>query len=100
MNNTIPLPTQPAADAALVFSWLGTLWSNLYEDKETIYAYCKGSSLVAAQVYLDFLELFNSFSRQDIPLFHREVWLPLLIRKSQRNLGQPIVCGQIGRAHV
>jgi len=94
MNNTIPLPTQPAADAALVFSWLGTLWSNLYEDKETIYAYCKGSSLVAAQVYLDFLELFNSFSRQDIPLFHREVWLPLLIRKSQRNLGQPIVCGQ------
>jgi hypothetical protein len=94
MNNTIPLPTQPAADATLVFSWLGSLWTNLYEDKETIYAHCKGSSLVAAQVYLDFLELFNSFSRQDIPIFHREVWLPLLIRKSQRNLGQPIVCGQ------
>jgi len=93
MNNTLPLPTQPAADAAQIFSWLGSLWTGLYEDKETIYAYCKGSSLVAAQVYLDFLELFNSFGRQDIPIFHREIWLPLTIRKSQRNLGQPIVCG-------
>jgi hypothetical protein len=93
MINDIALPQRPYKDAATTYEWLGSLWTTLYQDQPTIYGYCKGSSLAAAQSYLNFLEVVNSYSRQDIPLFHRKIWTPLLIRKSQQDLGNKIVCG-------
>jgi len=84
---------QAEKDAATTFSWLGSFWTTLYTDKAFIYAYCKGSGLAAAQLYLNFLEAANSLSRQNIPIFHREAWLPIIIRKSQQNLGDKIAVG-------
>lgn len=56
---------QAEKDAATTFSWLGSFWTTLYTDKAFIYAYCKGSGLAAAQLYLNFLEAANSLSRQN-----------------------------------
>jgi hypothetical protein len=94
MRNDIALPRRPYRDAATTYEWLGSFWTTLYKDQPTIYGYCKGSSLAAAQSYLNFLEVVNSYSRVNIPIFHRKIWTPLLIRKSQRNLGDMIVCGK------
>jgi hypothetical protein len=93
MINDIANPQRPFRDAAITYEWLGSLWTTVYQDQPTIYGYCKGSSLAAAQSYLNFLEVVNSYSRQDIPIFHRKVWTPLLIRRSQKDLGNKIVCG-------
>jgi hypothetical protein len=93
MKNDIALPRRPYQDAATTWEWLGSLWTTLYNDKGTIYGFCKGTSLAAAQTYLNFLEVLNSYSRQNIPIFHRSIWTPITIRRSQRNLGDRIVCG-------
>jgi len=93
MKHDISVSGQAGKSAAPTFLWLGSFWTTLYTDKAFIYAYCKGNGLAAAQLYLNFLEAVNSLSRQNIPIFHREVWLPLIIRLSQQNSGDKIAVG-------
>jgi hypothetical protein len=75
---------------------LGAFWSIVYKDTSLLSAYFSGSGLVAAQVYLEFLEAEASIGRLTIPNYHRERWYPVVIRKSQRNTGKAvaIICGQ------
>lgn len=75
---------------------LGAFWSIIYKDTGLLSAYFSGSGLVAAQVYLEFLEAQASLGRLSIPNYHRERWYPIVIRRSQRNTGKAvsIICGQ------
>lgn len=94
MANTVPLPDLPIEDGRIIFGSLNSFWRSVYEDNEIIRDYCFGSGEVAAQTYLNFLEMINSMSRQDIPVFHRERWLPIVLKRSEQNTGTGIVSGQ------
>lgn len=91
--DTIRLPFTGDAGNSVRNS-IGSFWSIIYKDTALLSAYFSGSGLVAAQVYLEFLEAQASLGRLAIPNFHRERWYPMVIRKSQKNRGKAVTCGQ------
>ncbi len=91
---TIPLTILPDTEGRDIYGSLSSFWRTLFEDKAVIRDYTKGSGLVAAQVFLNFLETVNNLSRNDMPIFHRERWMPIIIRRSERNQGKAIIAGQ------
>ncbi|NDD52301.1 hypothetical protein EBZ39_00215 [bacterium] len=76
----------PASDLdrgrALVAT-LGTFWSRIYSAKDQIQSYTTAVAVLAAQNYRNILETVWSLSRFDVPIFHTEYWVPLVIRKSE-----------------
>lgn len=73
--------------AQKLYSWLGSFWSVVYEDRSFI-RYVQGArALRIAQLYLDVLEGAMLVDRSNAPVFHRERWYPIIVRKSGRNVG-------------
>ena len=70
-----------------LYTWLGSFWSKVYTDPDFIKHIQYGRSLELAQLYLDFLENLKLVDRNNAPVFHRERWYPLVIRKSEKNTG-------------
>lgn len=88
-GNSIPADysSDSAKNAQTLFEWLGSFWSEIYEDPEFIENLQGARALRAAQLYLDLLENLKLQDRENAPIFHRERWHPIIIRKSQRNTG-------------
>ena len=80
-------PDAPSRNAGILTDWLGSFWSAVYEDPEFIRYVQDARSLRAAQLYLDLLENLKLEDRQNAPVFHRERWHPVILRKSTRNTG-------------
>jgi len=86
--NTVQMPlTDVVKNGNLLVNWLGLFWTRVYEDVEFIRGLQQGRSLLIAQLYLDFLEAISLTNRTTVPVFHRERWLPLVIRQSQAGTG-------------
>lgn len=64
---------------------LGTFWSRTYTGIDQIHSYVTATAEAVAQSHLNVLELAASLSRFHIPVFHTENWLPIPLRKSQKN---------------
>ena len=76
-----------ASVARTLFDWLGSFWNNVYEDREFV-QYVQGArALRIAQLYLDVLEAARLVDRSNAPVFHRDRWRPIVVRKSWRNVG-------------
>lgn len=71
--------------AEYLYSALGSFWTSLFSDKDTIKGYTLGQSQEIIQRYQDFVETVNSFSIEKCPVLHVENWKPLVILKSQIN---------------
>ena len=68
-------------------NWLGMFWTKLYEDADLAEALQHGQGVLAAQLYLNYLEAVGFLGRKNLPVFHRERWHPVIIRRSERNKG-------------
>ena len=90
MSETVTSPIPADQSSAVLFQNMGKFWSQAYADADFVRQYCRGSSLLAAQVYIDFLEALNSLGVATIPSFHREGWIPIMLRKSERNTGRGV----------
>lgn len=80
--------TYPASDfdnSNKLLTLLGSFWSRLYTAKDQVRSYAQATAEILAQTHLNVLETAAALSRFDIPVFHTENWLPIPIRKSQRN---------------
>ena len=88
-NNSLPAdPSDKSfSNADTLFDWLGSFWAKVYEDPEFIQYMQGGRALRIAQLYLDLLENLKLKDRENAPVFHRERWHPVVIRKSMRNKG-------------
>lgn len=64
---------------------LGSFWARTYTGIDQIHSYVTATAELVAQSHLNVLELAASLSRFDIPVFHTENWLPIPLRRSQRN---------------
>ena len=90
---SLQLPIDGQSIGPTLFRQLGSFWSKFFEDRELIRRYCDGSSLIAAQDYLNMLEAAAALSRTTVPAFHREIWTPYVVKRSQLTQGTPIVLG-------
>lgn len=71
------------ANPNVLYAALGTFWTTLFNERGTIKGYTIGQAEELTQRYLDLIEIINSYSSGDIPIFHREKWYPIRIKKSQ-----------------
>lgn len=71
-----------------LFRFLGNFWRNIHLGGDFIKGIQKVRGIKLAQFYLDILESLKLQDRDGMPVFHRELWKPLIIRRSQRNTAQ------------
>lgn len=88
-KNSLPADTSygSAENANTLFEWLGSFWAEVYQDPDFIKELQTGRALRIAQLYLDLLENLKLEDRENAPVFHRERWHPIVLRKSRRNMG-------------
>ena len=72
---------------------LGSFWSDVFDDQELLDAVLAAKILSAAQLHIDTLENLSLRDHNGSPLFHREHWHPLVIRRSRRNSATGLVIG-------
>jgi hypothetical protein len=86
MQPTIPV-SNFVSDGDTLFQWMGSLWTTLYSDPTFLRRLQHGRALGTAQTYLNIMEIAGLLDRKSAPVFHRERWYPLVIRKSQQGQG-------------
>ncbi len=80
------LPTYPPEDlnrGAQLLDQLGSFWATIFDDRDVLQAHLRSSANEQAQSHLDFLEAVASVSRFTVPVFHREIWTLMTIRRSE-----------------
>ena len=87
-------------NAQTLYSWLGSFWAEVYEDPDFILDLQHARALRISQLYLDLLENLKLEDRENAPVFHRERWHPIILRKSQRNLGSKGMVKLVGDGTV
>ena len=71
--------------ASYLYKTLGSFWTDIFQEKDTIKGYTIGVAEEMIQRYLDLVEVINSYSVKDINVFHREKWKPIVLYKSKIN---------------
>lgn len=87
-QSNLPALDQPSGiPGKRLFEFLGYFWKRIFKDSAVIRADLSATGIGVAQYYLNYIEWLNSVSVHDIPVFHRELWNPVVIKKSQKNTG-------------
>jgi hypothetical protein len=82
------LPVYPSSDldrARNMLATLGSFWYRTFTGSDQLRSYAIATGESVAQSHRNVLELAQSLSRYEIPVFHTENWLPIALRKSQKN---------------
>lgn len=82
------LPVYPGSDldrARNMLATLGSFWYRTFTGSDQLRSYAIATGESVAQSHRNVLELAQSLSRYTIPVFHTENWLPITLRKSQKN---------------
>lgn len=67
---------------------LGTFWNTVYSGRDQILAYTEAMAQAAQQTGLELMELLQSISRFEVPIFHKGTWYPLRLRQSDGQAAQ------------
>lgn len=70
-----------------LMKWLGGFWRNVHTGTDFVKGIQGARSMALAQFYLDMLEGLKLQDRKGAPVFHREMWKPLVIRKGSEGKG-------------
>jgi len=88
-NAIVSLPDGFAENAGnALYSWLGSLWRGLHKGDGMVRGLQSARGIRLAQMYVDILEAVNLKDRNGAPVFHRDLWHPIVIRKSKRDKSQ------------
>lgn len=99
MNSSAQLPDGFAEKSGnTLYSWLGSLWRGLHEGDGMVRGLQAARGIRLAQLYLNILEAAKLQDRRGAPVFHRELWHPIVVRRSMRNKSQDnlLVVGEEG----
>lgn len=77
-QNTITDPT-------FLYRSLGSFWTDIFQEKDTLKGYTRAQAEEITQRYLDLIEVINNYAAEKVTVFHKEKWLPIQILKSQIN---------------
>lgn len=70
---------------------MGSFWATTYQGNGLLEDLAETVGQMAQQSYSHFLELVNSISRYDVPLYHRENWYALRFRESEVNTDDSLI---------
>lgn len=88
-NSIQHVPAEYADTAAAnLLKFLGSFWTSINKDIEFVKGVQKVRGIRLAQFYLDLLESLKLQDRKGMPVFHRELWKPIILRKSSQNKSQ------------
>lgn len=105
MANVAPVfPNGDLDRPQLLAALPGSFWTELFSDKDITRALLSGLALTYQQAYSNFLEDFATLSRKTVPVWHRQLWMPIVLRDSEMNrsdaslprYGDAITYGQAG----
>ena len=82
---TIDYKNRKTTKGEFLFKSLGSFWTQIFKDKETLKGYTLGQAEEITQRYLDLIETVNNYSIKDTPILHTEKWLPITVLKSKFN---------------
>lgn len=72
----------------ILYSWLGSIWRDVHSGDKMVKGLQGARGMRLAQLYLDIIESAKLQDRNGIPVFHRELWHPIVIKKSERDTAQ------------
>ena len=78
-------PAGTITDGQYLYRSLGSFWTQVFQDKNTLKGYTLGMAEELIQAYYKLIETVQQYSVKDIELYHKEKWLPLTIKKSEFN---------------
>ena len=88
-NSIVELPEGFAEKAGnTLYMWLGSLWRSIHKGDKMIRGLQSARGIRLAQLYLDILEAARLQDRNGAPVFHRELWHPVVVRLSRRDTAQ------------
>lgn len=88
-NSIVQLPENYAENAGVILrSWLSSFWRKVHEGDDLVRGLQEIRGVRLAQMYLDMLEVLKLQDRNGAPVFHRELWFPIVIRRSTRDRSQ------------
>lgn len=88
-NSITTIPDGFAENAGnILYSWLGSLWRSIHTGDKMVRGLQGARGVRLAQLYLDMLEAASLKDRNGAPVFHRELWHPIFIRKLERDTAQ------------
>ena len=88
-NSIVELPEGFAEKAGnTLYMWLGSLWRSIHKGDKMIRGLQSARGIRLAQLYLDILEAAKLQDRNGAPVFHRELWHPIVVSLSKRDTAQ------------
>lgn len=81
----IDYKNRKTTDGDFLFRSLGSFWTQIFKDKETLKGYTLGQAEEITQRYIDLVETVKNYSITDTEIFHTEKWYPLIMLKSKFN---------------
>ncbi len=78
-------PTVGNTNEHILFSTLGSFWNRAFADKAVLHGITISSAEELCQQYYDLIEAVDSYSAEDIHIFKKIKWFPILIKKSDVN---------------
>lgn len=80
--------TYPGSDfdkSRTLIALLGSFWSRTFTGRDQVASYVTSTAHTVNQTYRNLLEVAAALSRYDVPLFHEELLVPVVIKKSDTN---------------
>lgn len=85
MKNEYVYPGSDFDRSKILISLLGTFWARTYTGIDQIHSYVDATAATVAQTQRNLLELAAAMSRYEVPLFHEELLIPIILRRSELN---------------
>jgi hypothetical protein len=88
-NSIVEIPEGYADDAGnTLMLWLSSFWRSIHAGGDMVKGLQQIRGIRLAQMYLDLLEILKLQDRNGLPVFHRELWHPFVIRRSTHDQAQ------------
>ncbi len=78
-------PSGDFADGDRLYRSLGSFWTQVFQEQETLRGYTLGMAEELIQSYYDLVKTLNTYSVKDIPVLSLKRWQPLVIKRSSYN---------------
>jgi hypothetical protein len=84
-KNEYVYPGSDLDRSKVLISLLGSFWARTYTGIDQIHSYVDATAHTVAQSHRNTLEAAAAYSRFSVPLFHEELLVPIVLRRSQLN---------------
>ena len=84
-------PQNDLDNADLLLNLLGSFWATTYQGNKLISDLTEVTGQMAQQTYAQLMELVNSTSRFNVPLFHQDNWYALRFRETDLNTNSDLL---------